>query len=76
MLFNSFGTNGLVLQYNINLVSPLSFLGTSGVIYFIFDEDPTSKQNSLKEYAAFCAVLSGDILFAYVSLIGKQDFMS
>ena len=53
----------------IKWVSPLSFLGTLGVVFhccFIFDEFQASKQNSPRWDAAFCGVTSGTILFAVV----------
>ena len=53
----------------INWVSPLSFLGASGVIlnFIPFSDDiPLSKQNSPRWDSAFCGVTSGAILFAYV----------
>ena len=53
----------------IILMSPLSFLGASGVLfhfYFIFDEIHVNKQNSPRWDAAFCGVISGAILFAFV----------
>ena len=51
-------------------VSPLLFLGASGVIFKfysgIFHENSLSKQNSPRWDAAFCGVTSWAIRFAYV----------
>ena len=40
-----------------------------------FDENHVSKQNSLRWDAGFCGVTSGAILFAYVTLKGRQAYM-
>ena len=50
-------------------MSPLSFLGAAGVIFYVisfFDEIHVSQQNSPRWDADFCGVTFGAILFAYV----------
>ena len=77
-MFNPLVTNGLFHPYRLDEFTFIFRSIVSIFFYFFisfFDEFPVNKQNSPRSDTAFCGVTSGDILFAYVPLKGRQAYM-